>query len=260
MTIHAGFAQFGVTQWKAILGIRVASIAWREAASLLDRLIEQRRFTKVGFLNAHIANLAVSDPGFAAVLNDFLILPDGVGVDLAAQILYGSPFPDNLNGTDFIPGFLRDGETHLTIGLIGAKPDNVEGAVRNFKRQAPQHDFVLINDGFFTAVDEPAILERIRAIRPDILLVAMGVPRQELWIARNMDESHCTLPIAVGALFDFMSGAVPRAPRLVRRLKLEWMFRLMIEPVRLWRRYIVGNPLFIGRVLRARFSTVRPLP
>ena len=75
--------------------------------------------------------------------------------------------------------------------------------------------------------EEPAILERIEALRPDILLVAMGVPRQEFWIASNITPRHCTLPIAVGALLDFLSGAVPRAPLWMRRLRLEWLFRLV---------------------------------
>ena len=87
-----------------------------------------------------------------------------------------------------------------------------------------------------------------------MLLVAMGVPRQELWIARHIDERHCTLPIAVGALLDFLSGAVPRAPLWMRRLRLEWLFRLVVEPGRLWRRYVVGNPLFLVRVVRQRLS------
>ena len=187
------------------------------------------------------------------------MLPDGIGVDLAATILYGSSFPANLNGTDFVPGFLKSQTMPLTVGLIGAKGRNAELAVERFTAICPQHRFVLINDGFFSAAEEPRILERIRLLRPDVLLVAMGVPRQELWIARNIDERHCTLPIAVGALFDFMSGAVPRAPPLVRAMRMEWVFRMMVEPLRLWRRYILGNPLFLARVLRQKLrSQKRP--
>ena len=85
----------------------------------------------------------------------------------------------------------------------------------------------------------------------------MGVPRQELWIARNLTKQHCILPIAVGALLDFLSGSVPRAPGWMRTLRLEWLFRLIIEPRRLWRRYIVGNPLFLARVLYQKFFGVR---
>lgn len=254
MTVDAAFAGFGVNSWKTILGVPVASIGWGDAVALLQRLIEEGRFTKISFLNAHNANLVASDPEFAAAVGNFLILPDGIGVDIAAKLLYGTPFPANLNGTDFVPGFLCETAQPLTIGLIGAKADNVEGAVRNLGLLAPHHRFVLVNDGYFTPEEEQDVLDRIRKLRPDILLVAMGVPRQELWIDRHITAQHCTLPIAVGALFDFMSGAVPRAPALVRKLRMEWAFRLTIEPLRLWRRYVVGNPLFIARVLREKMK------
>jgi exopolysaccharide biosynthesis WecB/TagA/CpsF family protein len=83
----------------------------------------------------------------------------------------------------------------------------------------------------------------------------MGVPRQELWIARNITPDHCTMPMAVGALLDFVSGAVPRAPKWMRQLRLEWVFRLIVEPSRLWQRYILGNPVFLARVIRQKFSS-----
>ena len=86
----------------------------------------------------------------------------------------------------------------------------------------------------------------------------MGVPRQEFWIAKNITPRHCTLPMAVGALLDFLSGTVPRAPAWMRRLRLEWVVRLIIEPGRLWRRYILGNPAFLARVVRQKLSSSVP--
>jgi exopolysaccharide biosynthesis WecB/TagA/CpsF family protein len=85
----------------------------------------------------------------------------------------------------------------------------------------------------------------------------MGVPRQELWISRHLTGASCTMPIAVGALLDFLSGSVPRAPLWMRRMRLEWVYRLWIEPGRLWRRYIVGNPLFLARVIARKFAMSR---
>lgn len=240
--------------FKAILGIRVCAVAWNEAMALLERLVEERRFTRVGFLNAHNANIACENRAFAEALDEFLLLPDGVGVDMAAKLLTGEKFPDNLNGTDFIPGFLRQATRPLTVGLIGARPENAVEARERFEVLAPQHRFVLVSDGYFDAASESLILQTIRELRPDVLLVAMGVPRQELWIMRHITAAHCTLPIAVGALFDFMSGAVPRAPQWMRRLRLEWIFRLVLEPGRLWRRYVFGNPVFLARVVREKFG------
>jgi exopolysaccharide biosynthesis WecB/TagA/CpsF family protein len=254
MNMHSARAAFGLDKLKTILGIPVVAVRWNDAIALLNRLIAERRFTKVSFLNAHNANIAYTDPVFAGALDDFLILPDGIGIDLAARLLYGAPFPDNLNGTDFVPAFLQASTTPLTVGLLGATRVNAEAASVKLAALAVQHRFVVIHDGYFPASQEQEIVDRIAALRPDVLLVAMGVPRQELWIERHIDARHCTLPIAVGALLDFLSGAVPRAPLWMRRLRLEWLFRLAVEPSRLWRRYVVGNPLFLLRVVRQKFS------
>ena len=161
------------------------------------------------------------------------MLSDGVGVDIAAKLLYGEPFPANLNGTDFIPALLAAEPRPLTIALLGTTRANADAAAAKFSEIAPHHRFIVVHDGYFNAGEEPRILERIEALRPDILLVAMGVPRQEFWIAKNITSRHCTLPIAVGALLDFLSGTVPRAPAWMRSLRLEWVFRLIIEPGRL---------------------------
>ncbi|MCF6126852.1 glycosyltransferase [Mesorhizobium sp. M7A.F.Ca.CA.001.07.2.1] len=254
MNMHSARAAFGLDKLMTILGIPVVAVRWNDAIALLNRLIAERRFTKVSFLNAHNANIAYTDPVFAGALDDFLILPDGIGIDLAARLLYGAPFPDNLNGTDFVPAFLQASTTPLTVGLLGATRVNAEAASVKLAALAVQHRFVVIHDGYFPASQEQEIVDRIAALRPDVLLVAMGVPRQELWIERHIDARHCTLPIAVGALLDFLSGAVPRAPLWMRRLRLEWLFRLAVEPSRLWRRYVVGNPLFLLRVVRQKFS------
>lgn len=254
MNIRAPHGTPGVSSWKEILGIPVANIDRATAIRLLRSFVAERRFTKLGFLNAHNANVAYSDPEFAEALRDFFVLADGIGVDIAAKLLYGEKFPANLNGTDFIPAFLAAEQRPLTIGLLGARRANAEAAAAKFSQLAPWHRFVFIHDGYFGSVEEPMILQRIETLRPDVLLVAMGVPHQEFWIAKNITPRHCTLPVAVGALLDFLSGAVPRAPLWMRRLRLEWVFRLIIEPVRLWRRYILGNPVFLARVVRQKLA------
>jgi exopolysaccharide biosynthesis WecB/TagA/CpsF family protein len=258
MNVHANGVISGIRAYRTILGVGVASIGLAEALALLTRRVEERCFTKVGFLNAHGANIAWGNAEFARSLEDFLVLPDGVGVDIAARLLYGAPFQANLNGTDLVPALLRAVPWPITVGLLGTSANNVAAAARNLGSAAPQHRYVVIRDGFFSAADEAGILRRLAELRPDILLVAMGMPRQELWISRNIDPRHCTMAIAVGALLDFLADAVPRAPQWVRRLRLEWLFRMSIEPRRLWRRYILGNPLFLARVLAQRWSGGKP--
>lgn len=252
MNVHAALKL--APQRRRILGVSVAVLDWAQALETLSRLLAERSFTKVGFLNAHNANTARTDSEFAEALEDFLVLPDGVGVDMASRMLYGARFPANLNGTDFIPALLRDARTPITVGLLGATRANAEGAARHFAAIAPQHRFVVVHDGYFSPSEEQAVLARILQMRPEMLLVAMGVPRQELWISRNITQRHCVMPIAVGALLDFVSGAVPRAPIWLRRLRLEWLYRLYREPARLWRRYVLGNPVFLARVVAQKLS------
>ena len=253
MNVHSPRAASGPQPHWSVLGLPVASVGWNDAIALLLDLVGERRFTKVTFLNAHNANIACADRIFAEAVKDFLILPDGVGVDIAARILYGAPFPANLNGTDFVPALLQASTRPLSVALLGAAPTVAERAAVRLSEIAPQHRVEVVDDGYFSPEEEAGIVARLAELRPDILLVAMGVPRQELWIARNIDARHCTMPIAVGALLDFLSGTVPRAPLWLRRLRLEWAFRLAFEPQRLWRRYVVGNPLFLWRVLRQKF-------
>lgn len=240
-----------------ILGVSVANPSQQEAIEMLETALKRKRFTKVAFLNAHSANTAVEDREFAEILKSFLVLPDGIGVDIAANMLYGHAFTENLNGTDFVPAFLASIEMPLTVGIVGAVRENGERATADLNKKMPQHRFVYLNDGFLTADEEPSVIKKIGRLRPDILLVAMGVPRQEKWIEANIDGDACTVPIAVGALLDFLSGAVPRAPLVIRRFRMEWVYRLCVEPARLWRRYVLGNPVFLLRVTRQKLRQKR---
>lgn len=248
MNVHsAAEADFSIPR-KVIVGVSVASLGLADAIAILQERIHAGRFTRVGFLNAHASNIACADERLMSALRAFLVLPDGVGVDIAARLLYGEPFPANLNGTDFVPALLEATRRPLTVGLLGARRDNVERAAAALSRRCPQHRFVIVSDGFFSPLDEPAVLARAAAIRPDVLLVAMGVPKQEFFVAGRITQEHATVAFAVGALFDFLSEAIPRAPAWVRSMRLEWLFRLLIEPGRLWRRYLLGNPVFLFHV------------
>lgn len=253
MTLKTAVTTHELPHWNDIFGVRVGVLGWDEGIERLNQLTCDKRFAKIGFFNAHSANIAHGNEEFTSALNEFLILPDGIGVDVASQLLYGEPFPANLNGTDFVPAFLVRRTKPMTVGLIGTTKANADAAADAFSRLAPQHRFVVVRDGFFKVEEEQAILDELAQLRPDVLLVAMGVPRQELWIARNITADHCTLPIAVGALLDFYSGSVHRAPNWMRRLRIEWVYRLLNEPARLWRRYMLGNPIFLIRVFMQKF-------
>ena len=200
------------------------------------------------FVNAHCLNVAWRDATYAAILRDATrVWPDGTGVRLAGQRL-GFPVPENVNGTDLFPRLCdaaaREG---FSLFFYGARPEVVARVAVNVARDWPQVTVAGFCDGY---VDDATACARICAARPDVLLVAKGVPLQEKWIAAHRDALPCGAILAVGGLFDFVSGRIPRAPRWMRRLGIEWVYRLRQEPMRLFKRYIIGNPLFLWRLRR----------
>lgn len=241
-------------------GIGIAVLSRGAALAELSEAMKTGRHIKLAFCNANLVNIAADDPALLRSLSGFLVLTDGLGVDLGGWLLHGAPFPDNLNGTDFIPALLEAEPRSLSVGLLGARPGVAERAARTLAQRYPRHAFRAFGDGFFDAARETEILGDLAAAPPDLLLVAFGNPRQERWIAETLGPQHATIAAGVGALFDFLAGEVPRAPEAWRRARLEWLYRLRCEPARLWRRYILGNPLFLLRILRQRLRTVRPQP
>lgn len=238
-----------------IMGIRVSALGWTQALDQLQAAIEGDGMPRVfNFLNANNANLAMRNDTYRRGLSRCEVLPDGFGVDIASRTLHGTAFPANLNGTDFVPALLVHIERPLKVALIGARPDILARAVDSFRTTTPWHDFRAIADGYFDKSESGPVLERLADFDPDITLVALGSPVQELWIDSHITKRHGRVVFGVGALFDFISGSVPRAPLTMRNLRLEWVWRLMIEPSRLWRRYIVGNPVFLFHVLRYKMT------
>ena len=239
-------------KWRTIFDVPVAVLGYTEAADLVASTLEAKSFLRINFLNANNANISANSPELTAVLQRSVVLSDGVGLDVASRMLYGAPFPANLNGTDLVPRLLSNLLKPMTVGLVGSTWAVVTEAALRFAEIAPQHSFIVFSDGYFTAENQQKVISKINAIKPDVLLVGMGTPQQELWTDEHIGASECSVVITVGALFDFVSRRVARAPKLLRSLKLEWLFRLALEPRRLARRYVIGNPAFILRTLRQK--------
>lgn len=237
-----------------ILGVEVRDLSCDEALALLRADVDHGRHRRVMFLNAHSANVAAQNAGFHNILGQFTVLADGVGVDIASKLLYGKMFAANLNGTDFVPALLRSFDRPIKLGLYGAKPGVAERAGVVFRAINEKLDIRVLADGYVDADGQKAALDDLRGWKPDLLLIAMGVPLQEKWIVDNITADHASVVMGVGALFDFLSGGVRRAPRWVRAVRMEWLFRLALEPARLWRRYLLGNPIFLARILRQRLG------
>lgn len=242
---------------KAVFGVTICDCTRDAAIERLRAALRDERHLRVAFCNAHTANLAWDDVGYRRTLAGFTVFADGVGVDIAARALHGAPFLANLNGTDFVPALLAAEPRPLRLALYGARPGVAARAAATLSRLAPQHAVRLVGDGYGDAAQQQRFLAQLSEEPVDVLLVALGNPRQEEWIARNIDGRQATLAIGVGALFDFLADEAARAPLPIRRMRLEWAYRLAREPRRLFRRYALGNPLFLWRVLLGKLGARR---
>ncbi len=226
------------------------------ATDALDELFRGERVTGF-FINAHCVNVASGDPVYRWALSkaDHL-LPDGIGVKIAARV-QGTRLIENLNGTDlFVPLMRTAAARGRAVYFLGSAPGVAEAAADRAGTLAPGLAVAGCRDGYFSDAEEEAVIAEINRSGAEILLVALGVPRQEIWIARNRHRLTARLVMGVGAQFDFWSGRVRRAPALVRRVSCEWLWRLALEPRRLARRYLIGNAAFLARVA-ARATTDR---
>ena len=201
------------------------------------------------FCNMHTFNLARRHPALAGALSRTTVFNDGIGIDLASRLIHGRPFPANLNGTDLTPAILEAFERPVRICLVGSRSGVARQAAETFERRYPKVRVVYIHDGFFGPAESEQLIDRLRRIRPDLVLIGMGNPRQEFWAIDAATRVDSTF-LCVGAFLDFASGSIPRAPGLVRRFRGEWLYRLALEPRRLSGRYLVGGPLFMLDVLR----------
>jgi alpha-1,3-mannosyltransferase len=243
----------GVTT-RTILGVPVSVGTVSQTVERLDARFECKDSTIVAFANAHALNIAARNEHVRAVMRNSIILNDGIGVDIASLMLFGKAFPQNLNGTDFTPHYLQNTRHRYRIFLLGSRPATIQRAAERLSATFPRHQIVGYHHGYFEKDDTAKINATIKASNADIVLVGMGNPKQELWLADNLVATGARLGFAVGALFDFVTGNVARAPAWVRSLRVEWLQRLTQEPWRLSRRYLAGNPLFIVRILGQRFS------
>jgi exopolysaccharide biosynthesis WecB/TagA/CpsF family protein len=241
-----------------VLRVPVATLTTADVRAELLALHAAGRPALVAYANAHALNLATQDAEYHAVLCAAeLVLNDGSGLDLAARV-EGRRFPENLNGTDLNPKILElAAEQQWSVYFLGAAAGVAKEAAARLTAQIPGLQVVGTRDGYFPPDALGAVVSEIRSIHPDVLMVAMGNPMQEKWLADHLEATGALIGIGVGAFFDFAAVRVPRAPAWMNRLGVEWLFRLCQEPGRLWRRYLVGNPVFVAHVLRERWPRLR---
>jgi exopolysaccharide biosynthesis WecB/TagA/CpsF family protein len=234
-----------------ILGVPVARLAPEVAIREIERICVRGSPATVAYANAHTLNVAYGLPELHTILRGAeLVLNDGSGVALAAR-MKGKPFADNLNGSDFNPRILElAARREWPVFFLGAQPGIAERAAARLTDSISGLPVAGTHHGYFKRQAAEEVVSRVRDSGAIVLMVAMGNPTQELWIRDNLVATGARLGVGVGAFFDFAAGNVPRAPAWMNRTGIEWIYRLKQEPARMWRRYLLGNPVFLTRVLR----------
>jgi N-acetylglucosaminyldiphosphoundecaprenol N-acetyl-beta-D-mannosaminyltransferase len=238
-----------------ILGVAVDNKTLGETVDEVARLAQERPPASVYFVNADCLNIAFRDSAYRdALAASRLTMPDGIGLKIAGRILRRA-VRQNVNGTDLFPRLCSSLErSGGSLYLLGGRPGVAEAVAAWVGRNHRAVRVCGVRDGYFSPAEEPEVVEEIARSGASVLLVALGAPRQELWIRRHLERLNVGVAIGVGGLFDFYSGRIARAPQWMRELGLEWFYRFLQEPGRMWRRYFLGNALFVWRVLGERLG------
>jgi N-acetylglucosaminyldiphosphoundecaprenol N-acetyl-beta-D-mannosaminyltransferase len=238
-----------------LLGVPIRNLSMDEALNEIVARARAATASQLCFVNADCVNIAFRDARYRTLLNgnDFT-LADGIGVKLAGRILNQS-IRQNVNGTDLFPRLCQSVAEHkLRLFLLGGRPGVPETVLEWIGKNYPQAEVRGVRNGYFEEGEEAETIQRIAASGADLLLVAFGAPKQDLWIQENLPKLGVKLAMGVGGLFDFYSGRIPRAPLWVREIGMEWFFRFYCEPRRMFRRYFAGNVVFLVRAIRERIG------
>ncbi|MCA9774766.1 MAG: WecB/TagA/CpsF family glycosyltransferase [Myxococcales bacterium] len=244
-----------------VLGIPIARLTEREtmeriAAYAADRGAARPHF--VTYANPHCLNVSRSNPAYAQALREAeIVYADGDGVVWATRAL-GAPCPERVTASDFLKDFVKIAEERgLRLYLLGGHPGTADRMAEGLKALAPRLGIVGTQHGFFTDEESGAVIDAINRSGADILLLGMSVPKQEEWVAANRGRLRVPLAWCVGGSFEFYSGATKRAPQWVINAHMEWFYRFLQEPRRMWKRYFIGNLSFVTRVYIQRWGFLK---
>jgi N-acetylglucosaminyldiphosphoundecaprenol N-acetyl-beta-D-mannosaminyltransferase len=241
-----------------MLGVRIDRVTLPQLLASIEQCVQQRQHALISHVNVHALNLAHEQSWFRDVLNQSdLTFCDGFGVKWGARLL-DAAIPARITYADWtwdLAAFAA--QRGYRLFLLGARPGVALRAANYLRNQAPGLQIVGVYHGYFDktpgSAENEAVVQYINAVRPDILLVGFGMPLQERWLRDNWNHITAQVALPVGAALDYVAGEVRRGPRWMTDNGFEWLARLVIEPQRLWRRYLVGNPLFFWRVLQERW-------
>lgn len=211
----------------------------------------------IGYANSYTVVLSVFDSTYRKSLSEIsFVFADGIGVHIAAKLLKpgGVDYHHIQNATDFNHKVLELLDQRVKkLFVIGGLQVSLEQFIEKVHKKFPNIIVVGACNGYVD-IDSPEFISHINMSKPDVLLIALGQPKQELWYAKHKTQLSVPVIVIVGGFIDFFSGYKKRAPKIFQSLGLEWFFRLLQEPRRLWRRYLLGIPKFLYIVLRQKIT------
>jgi N-acetylglucosaminyldiphosphoundecaprenol N-acetyl-beta-D-mannosaminyltransferase len=235
-----------------ISGVQIHPVRLAELLAWIEHAIHAQQRVFVTYANIHAINLAQQHTAFREVLNSAdVVFCDGQGLRVGAALL-GYSIPERFTPPDWIDALAASCTAHgARVFLLGGRPGVAEAAVRRLSDRHPGLHLAA-HHGYLrdSPDDEKSALDAISAFQPSLLLVGMGMPLQECWIAAHREQIAAPVVMTVGALFDYLAGEVVRGPHWLTDNGFEWLCRLWYEPRRLWRRYLFGNPMFLFLIAR----------
>lgn len=242
-----------MTERVEILGVHVDAVTMAQAVERVAQLIAAGKPSLVATANAEMLLRATHDDELKTILNAAkLVVPDGAGTVWAARHL-GKFMPERVAGADLVLELMKLAPAKSwKFFMFGAAPGIADKAKLKAETLCPGIKIVGTRNGYFTAADESDIIAQIKNSRADVLLAALGVPKQEKWLAAHLHELNVPVSIGVGGTFDVMAGVVKRAPLWMQRARLEWLFRAMLQPSRAGR--LLALPKFVLKVHRQKIN------
>lgn len=241
-----------------LLGVTINTLTVDQVIDFITHTVRLNGKAIIAYINVHAVNLAQDIPWFKDFLNlADLTYCDGFGIKWGARFL-GAEIPERFTPPDWIPKLAQKcAQNGLSLYFLGARPGIAEQAASQILETHPDLNIVGVQHGYFDKThqqpENDAVIRKINQSKPDILVIGFGMPLQESWIKENWGQIDAKVVLTVGALFDYLAGDIHRAPQWMTDHGFEWLGRLIYEPGRLWRRYLVGNPRFMFNIIRERF-------
>ena len=238
-----------------ILNTYIDALTMDETISEVEKIIARGVPTQHVVINANKVNLMNEDPELKRIVNECpLINADGISILWAAKVL-GVPIKDRVTGIDLFLNLVElASRKGYKIYLFGAKEEVVRKVKKVFEEEYPTLQIVGYRNGYFTEEDEPEIVKNMAESGADMMFVAFSSPKKEYWINKYIDQLNIPFVMGVGGSFDVVAGVTERAPKWVQIRGFEWLYRLVQEPRRMWRRYVIGNAQFIGYTVKTKLE------